>query len=1238
MMKKKICSLCLTVSLLAGTFATSVLSADLGTEKLYSKSNPAVFNGTTAITVPVGEKVDLTETEYRIFANDFEDGDCTANIQITGNNYKDEAGKYQIKYKVTDAHGNEAVETVEVNVEERKNKLIERTLYTLPDISNMDMVGTHRGNNHDRQNIGLYLKAGDKIRIRQKNTAFMKDLKLSLDTDDSQTGKSYNIPKDGSWLTVEADYDCVPDIFTPKNVSSNPVVEIEYDKNVESLVYYRYQDEQEQFFEAWDESDASYAMLETNRAAFLVPKKDKNHILAAKEVSDACILEFDVYQNIYGQIDNDTKNVKHIAFLKSDEVESAAVPATHHQEKALPSEFLDTDVLMKLRWDADLQQLTYEMYPAADEKNVIKDTFAFKVKEELKTDEVYLLVSAASGQAGEFAFELISFENGATKINKFNDLFAKPLGNGVNVIEGNKIVFTEAARQMGAVNTKDKINLAEDFVLTGIVNIANDSDGMAFALHNDARGTRAAGSNNGALGVFKTDNQIDYSGFDSIDELLEFYDMFTEEFDEYIGLSYDTEELIHQNIRTKFFVKADAHGIGAAYYGGEHTAQNGDTIDAYLSRNWLPIHEFGHGYEGSLARQELALVDVLNNVLSHYMEQTFKDPESGGWLGKKQEIEQSIANNRDVLKDYHDYNQLDYRDRLYSLVNLLDKIGAKGAMGALHTFNREAAKEDVYYNTTDMMTKIFSEYSGKNVIPYLQSWKLEPGNAEKANVYEKDFPILYYLRDCVDSDKKAVEIMKDLKCDGIYSLVTVDELKKYNLSGNLELTLSIDDLNQLKGKKVVIKNGKEVVKECVISENKLTVKNLPVGAYEIEIPNTKNVPYLYDYQYAVISDGQTTKKEINYQKDYNTIDSDICVNMLGLGDWQFSTVAYDKTEGNLKVVTNSGQPHSYYKNKPYAEITVSDGNDTLYNRTYIGDEENKNTTEEIKVSVGNRVTIWHAEASTRFKAFGNLTNQEETDYQANDKTANYIVTKYGLMPADFTEENIYQMYYNRVKQYAESVDERLTKDQKSNKNVYPTDKNILRRSLVLLNEKDREALENKYAELFNGSKPIITVKQTKFKVGDGLDISSVLKAEDKEDGVILLTQECLKLENVPMKDGKFAKAGNYTVSYEITDTDENLVNGNVEFIIQANEEIVSANKQKLQKLTNSAKKYEDKIVQYTSKTAENFKEALKNARNVLEKEDASQSEVEEAYKNLQHAVFGLRQIPNKEKLEELGKR
>lgn len=56
---------------------------------------------------------------------------------------------------------------------------------------------------------------------------------------------------------------------------------------------------------------------------------------------------------------------------------------------------------------------------------------------------------------------------------------------------------------------------------------------------------------------------------------------------------------------------------------------------------------------------------------------------------------------------------------------------------------------------------------------------------------------------------------------------------------------------------------------------------------------------------------------------------------------------------------------------------------------------------------------------------------------------------------------------------------------------------------------------------------------------------------------------------------------------------------------------------------------------YTPDTRKAMEEALKKTKTVLDNENSLQAELDEAYKNLRQAIFELREIPNKDRLEEL---
>ena len=78
-----------------------------------------------------------------------------------------------------------------------------------------------------------------------------------------------------------------------------------------------------------------------------------------------------------------------------------------------------------------------------------------------------------------------------------------------------------------------------------------------------------------------------------------------------------------------------------------------------------------------------------------------------------------------------------------------------------------------------------------------------------------------------------------------------------------------------------------------------------------------------------------------------------------------------------------------------------------------------------------------------------------------------------------------------------------------------------------------------------------------------------------------------------------------------------------------------ANKTKLEQLVKEAEKYEERLENYIPETAEGFVAALAGARELLANGEATQEQVDSAYRVLQNAIFNLRVIPSKDKLEEL---
>lgn len=159
------------------------------------------------------------------------------------------------------------------------------------------------------------------------------------------------------------------------------------------------------------------------------------------------------------------------------------------------------------------------------------------------------------------------------------------------------------------------------------------------------------------------------------------------------------------------------------------------------------------------------------------------------------------------------------------------------------------------------------------------------------------------------------------------------------------------------------------------------------------------------------------------------------------------------------------------------------------------------------------------------------------------------------------------------------------------------------------------------------------VQMLEFK-GDATDLKlsvTLAKAMDTEGK----TEESVAVLNAAIKAAEAVLANENALQDEIDKALKDL-NAAVEGL--EDKPSVTVDKKKLKELLDESKKYENRIDEYTEATANAFLTALTGAKEVYANQDATQEEVNQAYVTLRQAIFGLREIPSKEKLEELIKK
>ncbi|MBC2004877.1 enhancing factor [Listeria booriae] len=492
--------------------------------------------------------------------------------------------------------------------------------------------------------------------------------------------------------------------------------------------------------------------------------------------------------------------------------------------------------------------------------------------------------------------------------------------------------------------------------------------------------------------------------FKSVHELCDYYTSIFETYNELDGLSFTPENPTDKNIPNKYFIKANAHGAGSAYYTGSHTAQTSNSLAGYyLSKGWASLHEIAHGYQGSfMSDSAFGVSEVWNNIYAAtYQKKTMgSDVYKNGWLygGNITGLENTIKKLWYTTET--PVNAWDLRSKLFFLVNMQEKAGDE----AFITFNQEyrkIANEDGFvaanHYLLDLISKYYGQASGFDFTPVIESaggvMSKEQKEENRLNSYQAVAPLV----DVVPAAKVS-EAQAKLGLESYLSLVDATELRVSGLSGTASIHLDIDDIAQLKGQYLTIKNGKEVVKKVVVTDEDVALGELPNGVYTIDAPTGNTVKYALDTHYLYVKEA-TNKSTIKYTAKKESYLASQTVRFQGIGDRLFASAKVDLEKGQLIFNKNSAKPHDYFENIVYGKLEVldTDGN-VVYTRAMTGKDTAVDKA-EIPIKEGYKLRIYHAEPG-RLRAddaTGRLGANDINIVNTKTQTNIFTITKKGLI-------------------------------------------------------------------------------------------------------------------------------------------------------------------------------------------------------------------------------------------------
>lgn len=641
------------------------------------------------------------------------------------------------------------------------------------------------------------------------------------------------------------------------------------------------------------------------------------------------------------------------------------------------------------------------------------------------------------------------------------------------------------------------------------------------------------------------------NGFKSLDKFLEYYQKVVEKMDEYVGLDFNPTKITDQNVRTKYLIKANSNGIGAAYYAGDHVGVNNASMKTFFEMNWGGLHELAHGYQGSLGKGEMLLGEVSNNILGYYI-QTDKSlyDRPGNWLGELPIIEEEKNSGRLSGKNF---SEIDTTVRLYMIINLLDTFEKGTTYSKMFSWYREQLNNGRTMTNQDAYVEAIADIYNINIIPYMEAWGLNISVGLKNKMFNLNYPLINILADMV-SPNLLNTIMTNENLSKKYSLVKNDILKNNNIKSNLSLEIQIDDISKLVGKILLLKDGKNIIEKYKIENSTIELANIPVGTYYLQMPILNG--YSQELIYIQVSENSTNYYSYTYENlEETTFDNYLKLQLLG---YNYDTIAFQlKFKNNYNKVEISYPNQSKMSGNESVIIYNSDGSIISQNYTTGGYFDFNKGTHELDLKPGYKIEIkYPVKYATKVVAYNTLLNNTVPEYYALNSTTTYTVIENGLLREDMDEEIANDIAYNQLKDYLINIiadyAKNVTENELNNKNINFDKKSYIIDAYNQLRDIDKEPFTDLINAIKRGGIPQITINTNnlEFDLGTSIDLYSLIKATDNEDGNIDIDKTSTKI----ITDFNAEKPGIYDIKYEVSDSDNNIATYTLQIIILESEE------------------------------------------------------------------------------------
>ncbi|XP_015921663.2 uncharacterized protein [Parasteatoda tepidariorum] len=511
-----------------------------------------------------------------------------------------------------------------------------------------------------------------------------------------------------------------------------------------------------------------------------------------------------------------------------------------------------------------------------------------------------------------------------------------------------------------------------------------------------------------------------------LDDVILFYDKLFTIYSELIGMSFE-ETGLNKNVRNRFFLKADKSGAGGAYYSDWCTAVSYGTVKGFWldikPTNWGALHEIGHGHElKNINDETLSVGEVWNNVLAFFYQKIMlgKDLQAKGSKMKSLGIADVLKSGNPV-KSWREFHKCSF------LTHMFFKAGQK-SFARFNQRTREEYAGRTYYASgalfVEKLMHFFAIDFAIDVYPFMRLAKAAVRKEQLEEHYYVLSSVAYPLNYLMSDAKEINNLKNKLSLEFETSLVTPSDLSSTNLKNDFTVKIDNQIFEDVSGDMLKLTDGSRVVAERKILSQTIILKDVPIGVYKVFVePNAKNSKLIYDDFYAIVHADKSGELTLSAKiKKVPSLSPDK-IRLLGLGDKFFASLSVEPFKNLVQFNSSSGSPHSYFKNKKYASVTIKNQeNKEIFSKSIDGNSPALGLF-DIPMEGELQVEIFHAEPKNRLK-MENPTMSEIIDRQ---NTTNYfIVNEKGLQKKNTSKELLEKNFLSKIESSANKIKKKIS--------------------------------------------------------------------------------------------------------------------------------------------------------------------------------------------------------------------